>query len=198
MCWVVGLKVSSAAGGQPLPTQPGGPGSYLVVAGESWPLKDPWDKSHPQGRQQQAVPCSLVGLPGSEPRAPSPLQARHTWHHTAVTASFARWQGPRHGDQLAAGPFTPVPLSVLGGGVPCLGGQPCPGGWHSHMEQCPPPWWLGASAIPPVCKNGTGWFCSQPECWHMGSCPQPGDAQLAAGLFPSGGDCLAWGEGWPS
>lgn len=35
VCWVVGLKVSSAAGGQPLPAQPSGPGSYLVVVGES-------------------------------------------------------------------------------------------------------------------------------------------------------------------
>lgn len=120
---------SSVAGGQPLPTQPGGHGSYLVVAGESWPPKDPWD--HSQGRWKQPVPCSPVGLPGSKPPASSPLQAGHVWHHAAATASFARW----HGDQLAAGPFTPVPLPMLGGSpaqedgtvtrssVPHLGGQ---------------------------------------------------------------------------
>jgi len=140
-CWAVGLKVSAAAGGQPTTARWARKlfacGSRIVA-----PPKDPWNHSHPQGKQQ-ATPTAWWACQDLSLWAPSPLQAGHMWHCAAAIALFAHWQGLWHGDGVAEGLFTPITLTAMGAipsspGNLCLGTSSHQGGGHCSMWLCQP------------------------------------------------------------
>lgn len=84
--------------------------------------------------------CSPVSLPGSKPSGsfPSP-----SWAHVAPCSchSFlSSLAGCKHGDCLAAGPFSPIPMSVWGvavPGSPGSGGRPAQGDGMATWSSIP-------------------------------------------------------------
>lgn len=174
VCWAVGLKVSSAAGGQPLPTQPGGQESCLLVAEESWPLQRPLGPFPSPG--EAAAGCShiLVGLPGSKLLGTLPSLSQAHVAPCCCQSFLCSLAGSTAWGPAGSGAVLPSPHASAGGCSWLPGrGAALPEGMAWLHGAVSLPRWLGAPAIPPGCESGTGCSCSQLECWHADLCPQP-------------------------
>lgn len=157
------VKVSSAGGEQPLPAQQCGLGSYLVMAGESWPAESLETISIPRGGSSRLFSTTPLGLLGSKSWAPSPLHAGHMWYHTAATASLACCWSPAAWGSAGSGV-----IHSCTGGLFWLGRAVLPrevAQSHEALSPCRP----GAPTTPPVCKNRPGCFFSQLVHRHVGS-----------------------------
>lgn len=185
------VKVSSAAGEQPLPAQPCGPGSSLAVAGESWPPESLGTIPMPRGGSSRLFSTTRWVCQGLN-LGHLPLPKLGMCGSCVPQLPWLSVGAQQHGAQLAVGSFTPAQ-----GTVPAWGGLSCPGRWHSRMKHCPlagqvpqPPLQFaraGPAALSPIWSTGM-WVHAHSQGTHSSE-------HRVFGLFPSGGNCLAWDEG---